>query len=447
MYVRMNILRVNLFKNWFFKYLIVILVFATLFVFSLNNDQCCDTIWYVLDRESLKLEGRLYYDTGFPDAHNYMYPFFLLVIDFIGLNTRLEIGLVQVIVQLISIHYSAKMISKYILLSFTRTFLLISLIFIYPVYAYSSYTLTESLTASAYLVFCSSFLSIIKIDSIKTHSFRNLFFLLTLTSSILWMLRPSFFWIIFASFFLIAYKVFSDGSFHPFLISKYKFFANFIILTILIISPQFFVSSTETSLIGKYLKLNLIRDGQFFERSVYRYFTNLSDCGPVSFLFSPYAETVEGIYGHSERVPILSLDGLISRFASGWDYYPQVTPYITNLDQTYFKFFVFISGLMLSGPFLIAKGLKASHQFKQYPLFFGLLSLALVSQAQITLTHGELRYNIVGYITFGMFFVLFKVKKRDLLYWIISSIAIGLFLFWINSRIYALNDTFIQCVG
>jgi hypothetical protein len=435
-------------SNQLICYVIVVTAFALLFIISLKNEQCCDTLWYELDRESLKSKAKLHFEPGFADAHNYLYPFFLLIIDLVGLNSRLEIGLVQIVIQLISIHYSAKMLSKTLLLPFSRTFFVISIIFIYPIYAYSSYTLTESITASLYLLFCSSFLSIIQIDSIKTLFFRNIFLVLTFTSSMLWMMRPNLFWIVIVALFLLVYKVYFKNKAELSIILKFKHTMLYFILSIFIFLPQYFVSSSETSLVGKYFKTTLLSSMQLYERSVYRYFTNLSECGPVSFLFSPYAQTIEEVYTQkSEQVPILSLIGLISRFSSGWDYYPQVTPYITSLDQNYFKFFVFFSGLMLSSPFFIAKSLKVNSEKSTRHIFYGLLSLALITQAQNSLQHGELRYNLVGYITFGLFLVVFRIKRRFVPYWLFSSTLIGLLLYLVSHRTYNLNETFILCLG
>jgi len=70
----------------------------------LQNEQRCDTLWYELDRESLKSKAKLPFESGFADAHNYLYPLFLLIIDIMGLNSKLEIGSVQIVIHLISVH-------------------------------------------------------------------------------------------------------------------------------------------------------------------------------------------------------------------------------------------------------------------------------------------------------------------------------------------------------
>jgi hypothetical protein len=379
---------------------------------GLRQPQCCDADWYKRESDLIVTNGFLPEngETWLSTVHNFFYPVFLHFLQLLGIDTRIEIAHAQFVLLLLfsssflvfleKVSGSFSTLLYFIYLGLTC---FLSLNFI-------GFTLTEGLSSSLII-------GLVSILYLKTKGYISdkwillCNYTLIVLSSLLWTIRPSFLWLPFVIILSITLEQLILNS-----AKKLAALKNLLIsmsLTFFIMIPQIVFSRRE-NLLDSLFHFSDLRAQSYLLSGAVRYSTNLSGCGPAQLTFSPYAQDF------AELASATPLDNIFTRLAlfvarvvSGWDAFPSNFVYMTDFGNTLSLLITLISGYVFIAPVLLfVNTLKSNVPLENRTRNFLLILIFIASQVSMGLTHGEFRYNIIGW-SIGFIAIMVLVSNSD----------------------------------
>jgi len=434
-------------------FLILLNIYA--FHLSLAYKQCCDADSYI--QESIDI-SKVGFIPGIGESswlsinHNYLYSIFIHSLNAIGLSTRFEIGIVQLTLILFANLAVSYRFSKVFVFEWNRAFSILLIGNLLAVYSYSGFTLTEALATvfiTAWIALIFEFLA----ETFRGNYSFKLFVVLNFSAGAAWMTRPALIWIPMVT---VAIGVSSQlVALKPYLqkfLSAFRLLITSISVLSIVALPQLLITKNNQGFVSGVFKLGVWQWHHVLEVTSYRYITNLSGCGPVALIFSPYTQTFEGVWPAKFHSALnYSILDFISSFVSGWDAVPSPLVYINHLSIFPWILLTLVSGFLISLPFL------AFFQSLKNPLYYsykwtnlGIMLVFIVSQLSVAFTHGEFRFNIAGWII-GIMNLLYGIANKfwgiNRAHYLAISIAISFFIVTVGQMTLALSSAWINCVA
>jgi hypothetical protein len=418
------------------------------FNLGLRNAQCCDAEGYQLEAKAISENG--FFVSGdsswLLNVHNYMYASLIHLLSLIGITGRLGIAsfqflLLMVIATIVYLKLIRNQTKKRLPL-----FLVFFILTIFLNYNYTPITLTEGIASS--ILFLLGFLlvryTILNQDSKVDF---KIVILVSAISTSLWMIRPSFLWLAgILNVILLLYIIFYNSSFKDLIL---KFSAILMVNGILVL-PQILVSNHGTILnrLTHFSDYSALKD---FQRSVFRYTTNLSGCGPNPMIFSPYGQEPSSLNPNYLQNPLSNVAGFVARLVSGWDAFPSSVTYLPSFSFLTPFLVTAISGMVFTSSFFLGVHLIRERQGIQELLPKLVLPLIFIfSQLTVGFTHGEFRYNLAGWI-FGFMslivLILTNALKGKVLLFIFTGALFSFFFLVIGQLTLLYSNFWQQCVN
>jgi hypothetical protein len=433
-------------------FLLVVNAFA--FSKSVSYPQCCDAYLYLQEASNLNRTGfipSIGEESWLSIYHNYLYPLFLFFLDFVNIDSRILIGLVQFSLIIFANFFTSYRLNTVIGFPIRAIFSLLLIGNTLAVYSYSGFFLTEAI-ASALITFWFGLLIELLIRLFRGGPSILLFVGITFVSGAAWMTRPALIWVPIAT---LGISIFASLVVNRLSLIWLKLTFNqiflWILVTVIVAMPQWLVSMNNRGLSSGVFKLGEWRWHETFVKSSYRYLTNLSGCGPVAFVFSPYTQTFEEMWPPKfHGGPIFSFNDFVATFVSGWDAVPSPLAYVNQLSIFPWVLLTMTSGFLISIPFI------ACYQSFRNPVHSSfrwinlcLLLVFLVSQLSVALTHGEFRFNFSGWILAVILLILACSQNFwsfNVTLYISISLAISFFIYLIGQMTLSMSHSWIACV-
>jgi hypothetical protein len=384
------------------------------FVIGSRNSQCCDVDWYQSEADKIK-------DLGFFPAgdttwlsifHNYLYPTLIHLLSLLGAKDRVGITAFQflALMTVASLIYFRFVKNKTHAKFELFAILLGATIFLN--YNFTAFGLTEGLCASLLLAYAYLLYKRTYISNGVANNYKN-DLIISVLATTLWMVRPSFFWLAIATFFFISVSlVFSHGM-------KIQLGIKLLILGLInfsLIVPQLLISKNG-SFLNRLFHFTELSQLEYLRKGVFRYTTNLSECGPVQLIFSPYGQDLENLNPRYLQNPLSQMAGFVARLVSGWDAFPSSVTYLPSYSFIVPLLVTMVSGIIFVSPLFLAWSvIKDEKDIKSTLIRLVLPLIFIISQLTIGFTHGEFRYNIAGWVFgFMCLFILIAMPriKRD----------------------------------
>jgi hypothetical protein len=358
-----------------------------------GSPQCCDADAY-WDEAYWSTTGG--WSSGWlGPVHNYGYPVFIALLRDIRPVARLGVAIAQLALLYVAAIALALSLARSTRSSFPTAMAWVSAIALLPAAAWSGYYLSEALAAPVLLLMLA--LGIAACLGPTSGAFRlGAIAALGLVSGFAWMVRPALIWVpaVLGSLVLGAC-----------LIVGWRGSRRALLLPLAFAGGLFLAVLPQWTLGGNILKTDLARQQSGTSDVVWRYGTNLSDCGPMPLVFSPLTDDVGEVLSGTLAVPDTiswRMTAVAAHLISGWDALPSPT-YITSLRDGRWGLVTGLSGFFILGPVLAA---AAAWQSRKGPrgevvVLIGLLSLFAVSQAALAVTAAEFRFNLPGWVIAG----------------------------------------------
>ena len=367
--------------------------------------------------ESLMIDQQIFHEF-FLSIHNYAYPTFLSILRLLKIDSRIEIGVTQHLLLLLSVISLSIIISKkkYFMQIFT---LLNVSIFLPNGIAYSGNTLTESLVSTIYVISLVILILIVIIEKNSKHSYKKTLqimiyvFLLALLAGLTMMIRPAHISlpIVFYIIVLTIFLFFRKKSFWSLILVSLVFFSGVFIAFI----PEFMISnSLGGSIKNSVFSLGMATANNQYANYTWTYFTNMTSCGPVGWSLSPHFDWPATYNNISGALPDLTFfDKSVARVMHLVNMIdPRPGPaYVFSLNGSSWYSLTIINTLIILTTLLInflwLKNYKKNNiqEIKIYIIFNFLILSSLMLAMRI---HGEYRYGQLFFInmaTFCAFFI------------------------------------------
>lgn len=437
-------------------HILVVIVLIDSLAYSLVNQkpQCCDADLYLSEATNIKGSGFLP-QSGTPwlsSFHNYMYPSFLFLARSIGLTSRTSISMLQFALIFAACIFISIRLYKLLGLSAIQLTSITLLAAFFPILAFSGYLLTESL-ASAFLILW--FGLWLELAAKKLSNFQHylLVFITSLVAGIIWMTRPSLMWIPLANIicvFALELKIRNS------ILLRIKHAVGSALVTLsavaIVALPQYLITRGSRSILNGVLHLDDWATNRVFESSVLRYVTNMSGCGPLQLIFSPYGQTSEALApAHYNSSPIYRLIGFVARWCSGWDAVPSPLTYVDHLSNFPWIFLSALSGFLIVAPFFLVLCKRSANPLGRNMRLaeIGLLFVFILSQVAMGITHGEIRYNVAGWLLAGLALALLPQHFRNGFPWkryVAISLSVSFFVIVVGQLTLSLSQFWLACV-
>jgi hypothetical protein len=424
------------------------------FHFSVKYPQCCDADSYISEANGISKIGFIPdvgEDSWLSMYHNYLYPSFLHFLNFLGITTRWQIGFTQFTAILLANFFVSYRLKRAIGIPIKFGFSFILAGNLLAVYAYSGFFLTEAI-AAVFITMWSGLMLEMLIRRNRSESTKILFVLVSFLAGAAWMTRPALIWVPIATLLISMFDL-SIG--YGSVLDKLKTIlfqvSSWFIIIVCFATPQWLVSMNNRGLASGVFKLGEWEWHQTFEATAYRYLTNVSDCGPIALVFSPFTQTYEGMWPPKYRDTfIFKFNDLIATFVSGWDAVPSPLAYVNELSVFPWIFLTMVSGFLISVPFIACiQSFKDPRYNKYRRINLSLLLLFLLSQAAVAITHGEFRFNFAGWILSSIL-LLYALSNNMFGFRLSHYIAISLFISTsiviIGQLTLSLSNAWISCV-
>jgi len=443
------------------QFQIEILLFASLldllaFLWVKQKPECCDVNSYRIEASAIRTHG-FFSSSGVPwlfPIHNYVYPTFQFLASSLGFTSRSSITILQFTLIILACMIVSTRLFRVLGLSFVQFAGITLLAAFFPILAFSGYLLTEGLASSLFIMWIGLWLEL----AIKEFSQGRrvlLVFSVSLFASLLWMTRPAFSWVPLTNLVCILLLEFERRI--PWGHRLRNFLQNtFIVLTasVIVAIPQYLIFRNSRSLLNSLFHVDDWAKASTFESYVFRYVTNISGCGPKDLIFSPYGQTTEGLTSsHFHSSPIFSVIGFIARLVSGWDAVPTPLTFAYHLSVFPWIFLSALTGFLITAPFFLIwkqKTLSGNVQNNLRIAKIGIFIMFIASQLAMGITHGEIRYNIAGWIIAGFSILLlpqhfkgaFPFRK-----YLISSLIVSFLVIVIGQLTLSLSQIWLSCIN
>jgi hypothetical protein len=447
-------------QNRWAQFQVEILLFVSLsdllaFLWAKDKPECCDVNSYIAEAASIRTHG-FFPTLGIPwlyPIHNYIYPTFLFLIRSVGLTSRSSITNVQFALIIVACIFVSTRLFKVLGLSFIQLAGLTLLAAFFPILAFSGYLLTEGLASSLFIMWIGLWLEL----AIKQFSFRGkslMILSISLFASLLWMTRPAFSWVPLASSICILLLEFERKSSWGHRIRNW-IRSTFLIFTasVIVAAPQYLVTKNSRLVLNGLFHFDDWARARTFESYVFRYVTNMSGCGPADLIFSPFGQTTVGLNSSNFQIsPVYRFIGFIARVVSGWDTVPTPLTFADHLSIFPWIFLSALSGFIITAPFfLIWKQKTSSSNFKRSFRIaeIGIFIMFMASQLAMGITHGEIRYNIAGWIIAAFSLLLLPQHFKDAFpvrKYVTNSLLVSLFVIVIGQLTLSLSQIWVSCV-
>jgi hypothetical protein len=219
-----------------------------------------------------------------------------------------------------------------------------------------------------------------------------------------------------------------------------------------VVTPQVLIAKPHQTAINALFHLDDLKMVLPAEKSIYRYYSNLTGCGPSPIIFSPYAQTVEAAFVNPVNSSILAKSNkFVATLISGWDTYPQPITYITNSGFSLWTLTSLLPGFFILSFVRFARiALQKfnTRNIKPNIWMYFLISLFSLSQVQLGLTHGEYRYNLFGLILCIIFSISYFPKnsfaevRKDAA----KILALSLLIFLGGQATVSFSNVWLECL-
>lgn len=437
-------------------HILVVIVLIDSLAYSLVNQkpQCCDADLYLSEATNIKGSGFLP-QSGTPwlsSFHNYMYPSFLFLARSIGLTSRTSISTLQFALIFAACVFISIRLYKALGLSAIQLTSITLLAAFFPILAFSGYLLTESL-ASAFLILWFGLWLELALKKFSNFQHYLLVFITSLVSGIIWMTRPSLMWVPLANIICVfAWELKVRTSIPSRIMHAIGSALVTLSAVVIVALPQYLITRNSRSILNGVLHLDDWATNRAFESSVLRYVTNMSGCGPLQLIFSPYGQTSEALApAHYNSSPIYRLIGFVARWCSGWDAVPSPLTYVDHLSIFPWILLSALSGFLIVAPFfLVLCKRNVSPLGRNMRLAeIGLLFVFVLSQIAMGITHGEIRYNVAGWLLAGLSLALLPQHFRDGFPWkryLAISLSVSFFVIVVGQLTLSLSQFWLACV-
>lgn len=434
--------------------IVVVLLDSLAFSWVNQKPQCCDADLYLSEASNLKTSGFIP-QGGTPwlsSFHNYMYPSFLFLARLIGLTSRTSISMLQFALIFAACIFISIRLYKVLGLSAIQLTSITLLAAFFPILAFSGYLLTESLASALLIIWFGLWLELV-LKKLSNFKHYLLVFFTSLLTGIMWMTRPSLMWVPLAHIICIFALELKTRTSVPSRI-RHSIGSAIVALgaVVIVAVPQYLITRGSKSIVNGVLHLDDWAINRVFESSVLRYVTNMSGCGPLQLIFSPYGQTSEALSpAHYNSSPIYRLIGFVSRWCSGWDAVPSPLTYADHLSIFPWILLSALSGFLIVTPFflVLCKRSAAPLGGKMRIAEIGLLFIFLVSQVAMGITHGEIRYNVAGWLLAGLSLALLPQHFKAGFPWkryIAISLGVSFFVIVVGQLTLSLSQFWLACV-
>lgn len=418
--------------------------------------QSGDTEVYLAEAQKIKELGVFPNgnQTWLSTFHNYLYPFTLHLLESIGLGSRFWVVFFQVGLAFLSVLFTRKVFAVAFGIRVKTVQRVLWLALLLPVISNSGYHLTEGFAIPCILVYISLIVCLTRNDY-SENRWRFVWDLSTfnLFSGLIWMIRPQLFWVgvlsIPITIFLLLFNC--KNCIKRFQTSVFSLLLSISILTV-VVAPQVLIARPHQTAINALFHFDDLKGVIRGERSMYRYYSNLTGCGPSPIIFSPYAQTYEGALNNPINDSLAArINKFVSTLVSGWDTYPQPITYITNSGFSFWSLTSFLPGFFILSCVrfikmsMKVKLIRGSHKDVWK---YSLASLFIVSQLQLGLTHGEYRYNLFGLILSIVFSISYFPRNNfsDVRKDASKILGLNLLIFLAGQTTISLSNIWLECI-
>jgi hypothetical protein len=376
-------------------------------IWASQKPECCDADVYLTESSDLKILGFIppAGSAWLSEVHNYLYPTFLFLARSVGFTSRSSISVLQFALIVGACFIFSRRLFKIVSLSLFQLMGITLLIAFVPILAFSGYLLTESVASALLILWIGLWLELVLKESSNLQRY-SLIFAGSFLTGIIWMTRPSLIWVPLTN---IGCVLLWELVTHASWLSRVKSAMTSVVLMIaavfLVAIPQYLITRGSRSFLNGVFHLDNWAADQGHS-TIFRYITNISGCGPVQLIFSPYSQTVAGLnQAHQNGSIIYRIIGFVTRWCSGWDAVPTPMTYVYHLSVFPWIILSALAGLFITAPFFLVMphGSMAGHVSKSMRYAeIGIFLMFLASQFAMGMTHGEFRYNVAGWIIAGL---------------------------------------------
>ncbi len=428
------------------------------FINGTTRPQCCDSDWYQSEAKLIEKLGVIPNGdaTWLSPEHNYFYSLMINILSNFGLIGRPAItGFQFVLIMLIATFIFLDTLDLHLLVSRRRTFQLIlgALVFFLNI-NFTIYGITEGLAASLILLFFYSLARLTYLTNFSTWSYRVVVSI-SFLSAIIWMIRPSLTWIPLIT--LISIYIHCENFNTKLkLTSLYKVGMSLLIHFVVSL-PQLLIPRSG-SWMNNLFHLDTLGKFANFEANVLRYSTNLSGCGPIQLFYSPYSQDISDVYSNEyQQNSIIRFASFGARIVSGWDAFPSNFTYLSEYNQFLPLFLTSLAGLMFISPLFLAVLSVRSFDFVSKASSYRQLGSRLIlpfsfiiSQIAAGISHGEFRYNLIGWILgFICLSLLTRLNFSNANYFLIGALSffVSISFLIIGQLTLLFSDAWLKCIS
>jgi hypothetical protein len=203
---------------------------------------------------------------------------------------------------------------------------------------------------------------------------------------------------------------------------------------------------------GSLLKLGLIGAHAGSSPILWRYATNLSECGPVRMVFSPLIGDMRELAFADAPTVAIRLGATASHVITGWDARPSPT-YIHSLDDDRWALVTAMSGFVLVAVAAAAWLLwrRRRSLFADPDIAFVGVAMALVVAGQVVLatSAAEFRFNLLGWLVGGTLLVMLVGRggwtRRHVGLFIGASVLVSSAVLILGQMTLELSPTWVAC--
>ena len=352
-----------------------------------DSPQCCDANAYAAAAQS--------FVDGTPEllsVHNYGYPAFLAILDVVGLDTPHRIAFAQTSLLYLTALLVAYVIARYTSSSFGIAAVWLVAVALLPAAAWSGLIFSESLAVPVLLLVLALGLATV-FESLRKGTNLGVALGLGVCSSFAWMVRPGLVWVPAAMGLVVVVlgaHLMWRGVRRSWLIP-----IAFGAAAILTVVPQL--------QLGDPLKSDLAAYQSTAGLQVFRYATEMTGDGPIGMVFSPLpagAELDPAIAERTSTSRVWRVTAMVSHLVTGWDARPSPN-YVYARTGNRWIVVTATSGFFIAGVLAVAWLVWERRRRWLEPEVFALgtlLVLFAASQAVMSMTSAEFRFNAAGWL-------------------------------------------------
>lgn len=318
-----------------------------------QKPECCDADVYFVESSNLKILGFIprVGSVWLSEVHDYLYPTFLFLARSVGFTSRSSISVLQFALIFGASYFFSKRLFKVAKLTLVQMMSITLLIAFIPILSFSGYLLTESIATAFLIMWVGLWLELVLEENSDFQKYL-LIFAGSFLTGVIWMTRPFLIWVPVTNIAcVILWQLATRNSWSSRIKASIVSMVLMITALFIVAIPQYLITKSSRSLLNGVFHLDNWGADQGHS-TIFRYITNISGCGPLQLIFSPYSQTVEGLnQAHYNSSFVSRFIGFVARWCSGWDAVPSPMTYVYHLSIFPWILLSVLAGFFIVAPF------------------------------------------------------------------------------------------------